>query len=90
MKKILAITGKSNIHEVWPNLELYIHGGMNFSPYEKTFNDLFPDSKMNYVEAYNSSEGYFRLQDQVKSKTYYCYRILMYFMNLFPWKILTV
>ena len=68
MKKILAITGKSNIHEVWPNLELYIHGGMNFSPYEKTFNDLFPDSKMNYVEAYNSSEGYFGLQDQVKSK----------------------
>ena len=68
MKKILAITGKANIHEVWPNLELYIHGGMNFSPYEKTFNDLFPDSKMNYVEAYNSSEGYFGLQDQVKSK----------------------
>ncbi len=68
MKKILAITGKSNIHEVWPNLELYIHGGMNFSPYEKTFNDLFPDSKMNYVEAYNSSEGYFGLQDQVNSK----------------------
>ena len=45
MKKILAITGKSNIHEVWPNLELYIHGGMNFSPYEKTFNDLFQIQK---------------------------------------------
>ncbi|RCL75474.1 MAG: hypothetical protein DBW72_03115 [Flavobacteriales bacterium] len=68
MKKILTITGKTNIHEVWPNLELYIHGGMNFSPYEKTFNTLFPDPKMNYVEAYNSSEGYFGLQDQVNSK----------------------
>ena len=68
MKKILNITGKKNIHEVWPNLELYIHGGMNFSPYKKTFSDLFPNPKMNYVEAYNSSEGYFGLQDQKDSQ----------------------
>lgn len=68
MRKILDITGKKNIHEVWPNLELYIHGGMNFSPYKETFSDLFPNPKMNYVEAYNSSEGYFGLQDQKDSQ----------------------
>ena len=68
MKKILEISGKSNIHEVWPNLELYIHGGMNFSPYKQAFEQMFPNPKMNYVEAYNSSEGYFGLQDQVDSQ----------------------
>jgi len=66
MKKILEISGKENIHEVWPNLELYIHGGMNFSPYKETFKALFPLPQMNYVEAYNSSEGYFGLQDQIE------------------------
>ena len=68
MKRILEISGKKNIHQVWPNLELYIHGGMNFSPYKKSFEQIFPNPQMNYVEAYNSSEGYFGLQDQVNSK----------------------
>jgi len=68
MKKILEISGKENIHEVWPNLELYIHGGMNFSPYKESFKALFPLPQMNYVEAYNSSEGYFGLQDQIESQ----------------------
>ena len=68
MKRILDISGKENIHQVWPNLELYIHGGMNFHPYQKSFEQIFPNPKMNYVESYNSSEGYFGLQDQVDSK----------------------
>ena len=68
MKRIIEISGKENIHQVWPNLELYIHGGMNFHPYQKSFEQIFPNPKMNYVEAYNSSEGYFGLQDQVDSK----------------------
>ena len=68
MKKILEITGKKDIHEVWPNLELYIHGGMNFNPYKRAFEEIFPNPKMNYVEGYNSSEGYFGLQDQVDSQ----------------------
>ena len=68
MKKVLEISGKEHIHEVWPNLELYIHGGMNFSPYKESFKALFPEPQMNYVEAYNSSEGYFGLQDQVETK----------------------
>ena len=62
-EKVLEITGKKNIHEVWPNLELYIHGGMNIEPYKERFKKLLPNSKMNYVQSYNSSEGYFGLQD---------------------------
>ena len=67
LKKVLEISGKKTIIEVWPNLELYIHGGMNFAPYAVTFNKLI-GSHINYVESYNSSEGYFGLQDQLETK----------------------
>lgn len=62
LKKILEYTGKSNIHDVWPNLELYMHGGVSFSPYRKLFSELIPSEKMNYFETYNASEGFFGLQ----------------------------
>lgn len=64
LEKVLEITGKKHIHEVWPNLELYIHGGMNIEPYMERFNKILPLPKMNYVQSYNSSEGYFGLQDR--------------------------
>ena len=64
MKRILEITGKHNILEVWPNLELYMHGGVNFLPYKDQFKSLIPSSGMNYYENYNASEGFFGLQDQ--------------------------
>jgi hypothetical protein len=67
LKKVLEISGEKTIIEVWPNLELYIHGGMNFAPYAVTFNKLI-GSTINYVESYNSSEGYFGLQDQLETK----------------------
>lgn len=63
-QRVLDISGKENIHEVWPNLELYIHGGMNIEPYKKAFQKMLPHRKMNYIQAYNASEGYFGLQDQ--------------------------
>ena len=62
--KILDITGKKNIHEVWPNLELFMHGGVNFEPYKKEFKQLLPNKNMNYVESYNASEGFFAIQDE--------------------------
>jgi hypothetical protein len=65
--KILEISGKSNLKEVWPNLELFMHGGVNFEPYREQFKRLIPDPKMNYVETYNASEGFFGIQDQVNS-----------------------
>lgn len=66
-KKILEITGKSNLLEVWPNLELYSHGGVSFKPYIEQFKNLIPSDDMYYLENYNASEGYFGLQDQSDS-----------------------
>ncbi len=63
--RILEITGKSNLKEVWPNLEMFMHGGVNFEPYREQFNRLIPDPSMNYVETYNASEGFFGIQDLV-------------------------
>lgn len=61
--KILEKTGKSNLYEVWPNLELFIHGGISFVPYRQQYQELLPDAKMKYMETYNASEGFFGIQD---------------------------
>ena len=58
LKRILAIKGKTTIKEVWPNLELYITGGVSFVPYREQFDKIF-GSKINYLEIYNASEGFF-------------------------------
>lgn len=67
-KRILEITGKDNLLEVWPNLELYTHGGVSFKPYREQFKQLIPSDNMYYLENYNASEGYFGLQDQSDSE----------------------
>jgi len=64
LKRILEITGKSNLLEVWPNFELFIHGGVNFSPYREQFRQILPSAKVNYLETYNASEGFFGIQDR--------------------------
>ena len=61
-KRILEITGKKNISEVWPSLELYIHGGVSFTPYREQFNRLI-GKKINYLEMYNASEGFIAAQE---------------------------
>ncbi len=63
MKRLLEITGKKNIAEVWPNLELYMHGGVNFEPYRAQFESLIPGGKLKYYQSYNASEGFFGVQD---------------------------
>jgi hypothetical protein len=63
LKHILKRTGANNILEVWPNLELFIHGGVSFEPYKEQFKALIPSDQMNYMEAYNASEGFFAIQD---------------------------
>ncbi len=68
LNKILEHTGKSNILEVWPNMELFVHGGVSFSPYKKMYEELIPSSNMNYLETYNASEGFFGIQDGFKEK----------------------
>jgi len=67
IERILALKGKSNILEVWPNLELFVHGAVAFTPYQKVFNKLIPSSGMRYMETYNASEGFFGIQDQTDS-----------------------
>ncbi|NLA49896.1 MAG: GH3 auxin-responsive promoter family protein [Bacteroidales bacterium] len=67
IKHILAYTGKSNLLEVWPNLEVFFHGGINFNPYRETYNQLIPDSRMQYMETYNASEGFFAIQEDPAS-----------------------
>ncbi len=62
LKRILKITGKNNILEVWPNLEVFFHGGVNFDPYRKQFDELIPSKKMIYMNTYNASEGFFGIQ----------------------------
>ncbi len=64
IKYILEFTGKSNLLEVWPNLELFMHGGVSFTPYRDQFHKLIPSEKMNYLEVYNASEGHFAIQDE--------------------------
>ena len=59
LKKILEYTAKDDISEVWPNLEVFFHGGVAFTPYRNQFKELISSPKMNYLETYNASEGFF-------------------------------
>ncbi len=63
IRYILKTTGKQNLHEVWPNLEVFFHGGISFAPYREQYKRLLPDPKMKYMETYNASEGFFGIQD---------------------------
>ena len=62
IKRILEITGKNTLSEVWPSLELYMHGGVSFTPYREQFQKLI-GKPINYLEMYNASEGFFAAQD---------------------------
>lgn len=68
IKHVLEFTGKQNLLEVWPNLELFVHGGVNFEPYRKQFEKLIPSPKMHYMDTYNASEGFFGIQDDPENK----------------------
>lgn len=63
LNAVIKKTGKDNILEVWPNLEVYFHGGVNFNPYREQYKKLIPKSDFKYYETYNASEGFFALQD---------------------------
>ncbi|PTN04251.1 GH3 auxin-responsive promoter [Mangrovibacterium marinum] len=67
LQRVLEATGKKNILEVWPNLEVFIHGGIKFDPYREQYRQLIPSELMNYMETYNASEGFFAIQDNPES-----------------------
>ena len=63
MNKTLEATGKGNLLEIWPNLEVYFHGGVSFEPYRDQYKKILPSSGFQYYEIYNASEGFFAIQD---------------------------
>lgn len=64
LERILEYTGKQNMLEVWPNVELFAHGGMSFKPYKAQYDKLFPSEQMRYLETYNASEGFFGIAEE--------------------------
>ena len=68
LNKILEYTGKLDISQVWPHMELFMHGGTGFEPYRPLFQKLIPMDTMHYLENYNASEGYFAFQDDESQK----------------------
>ena len=65
IKYILSYTGKSNLLEIWPKLEVFFHGGISFTPYRELYRQLIPGDNMHYMETYNASEGFFGIQDDL-------------------------
>ena len=65
MRYLLSYSGKSNLLEIWPQLELFVHGGVSFAPYREQFRAIIPSPNMRYLETYNASEGFFGIQDDL-------------------------
>ena len=61
--RVLEVSGKRHIEDVWPNLEVFFHGGIAFTPYRKQYEEIITSPKMHYMETYNASEGFFGIQD---------------------------
>ena len=64
LQKIQEQTGHQNLLELWPNAEVYFHGGVSFNPYRNEYRNIFPIDNFQYYEIYNASEGFFGIQDQ--------------------------
>jgi len=67
IQRIKELKGTDNILDVWPNLDVFFHGAVSFAPYKALFKELIPSDKMNYVETYTASEGFFGIQDRTDS-----------------------
>jgi hypothetical protein len=65
IEKLFELSGKNNLTDIWPNLELYVHGGVSFSPYKERYKQLIKNSQVNYLETYNASEGFLGIQDRL-------------------------
>jgi len=63
LNRIMTETGKDNLMELWPNLEVYFHGGVSFEPYREQYKKILPSTDFKYYEIYNASEGFFAIQD---------------------------
>ncbi len=68
LKEVLKVTGAGTISEVWPNLEVFFHGGISFEPYREEYRQLIGNPSMRYLETYNASEGFFAVQADPTSR----------------------
>lgn len=68
LNKVLEKTNKTHLFEIWPNLEVYFHGGVSFEPYIDQYTKLLPSNRFKFYEIYNASEGFFAVQDRNDSK----------------------
>ncbi|MEN8886198.1 MAG: GH3 auxin-responsive promoter family protein [Winogradskyella sp.] len=64
LNNVLDTTGKDSLFDIWPNLEVYFHGGVSFNPYIEQYRAILPKKQFKYYEIYNASEGFFAIQDQ--------------------------
>jgi hypothetical protein len=88
LKRILEKKNAKSVREVWPNLEVYFHGGVSFYPYKDQFVKLFDNKHVNFLQLYNASEGFFGIQDQLKSDEMLLmldYGIFYEFLELNDW-----
>ena len=69
LTKVMEISGKEHLNEVWPNLEVFFHGGVAFTPYREQYHRLITSERMHYMETYNASEGFFGLQNDPADKS---------------------
>ena len=69
LDRVMEISGKQHLEEVWPNIEVFFHGGVAFTPYRQQYERLITSPRMHYMETYNASEGFFGLQDDPSDKS---------------------
>ena len=69
LNRVMELSGKTHLEEVWPNLEVFFHGGVAFTPYREQYKQLITSPKMHYMETYNASEGFFGIQDNPADKS---------------------
>ncbi len=63
LREVVKLAGADTVHDVWPNLEVFFHGGISFAPYEEQYRAITDPARMRYLETYNASEGFFAVQD---------------------------
>ena len=68
LNRVMELSGKQHLNEVWPNLEVFFHGGVSFTPYRHQYEQLINNPGMHYMETYNASEGFFGIQNDLQDK----------------------
>jgi hypothetical protein len=69
LNRVMELSGKEHLEEVWPNIEVFFHGGVAFTPYREQYEKLITSPRMHYMETYNASEGFFGIQDDPADKS---------------------